>query len=662
MKKTTFLTIFLSLILVATVVSQSTLPNQELRAAWLATVDNLDWPLNGTLPEASKKQDLLSKLNNLKEAGFNVVYFQVRSEGDALYNSPYEPWSKYLTGKEGVAPNPYWDPLEFAIEEAHKLGMELHAWLNPYRILKNVPSDFTQKAVASENGIEESLASFLGKEYDANAPKFKGTQERDSLHVSNLRPDWILIAKSASSSIGIVDPGLQEVRDYTATIIADIVRRYDVDGIHFDDYFYPYSPNNMSASAYNNALDDSSFALDPRGFTNKSDWRRNNVEIFMTQINDTVKAIKPWVKFGISPFGIYRNGVPSGITGTDSYQSLYTDPLKWAENGDVDYLMPQLYWKFGGGQDFTKLANWWAIEITNRSRHLYVGHGAYKTDLNTYWKYDFSEKEIPRQIQFTRDNNKISGSAIFRTKNITTYASQGLRDSLVTNYYRKPAIVPTMNWLDTKKAETPINLVLTPSVDQSNKFTISWDRADEPPAKAKPGTPVDTLLNYMVYRIDSPTTPDVDEVISNPENRIGLTGITTFTDIAEPSSEGNYYYVVTAITRNGVESDPSEALDAGVVVSTDEEATIVDGYKLKQNYPNPFNPTTNITFNLGKSGVALLKVYDVLGREIATIVSERLAQGEHTFTFNASALSSGVYIYQLKANGVVLTRKLTLIK
>lgn len=650
----------MSLTIASATYAQSVLPNQELRAIWLATVDNLDWPNSGNHSEASKQQDLITKLNNIKKAGFNVVYFQVRTEGDALYDSPYEPWSKYLTGQEGKAPDPFWDPLEFAIEEAHKLGMELHAWLNPYRILKNVPSDFTQKVVAGETEVEESLASFLGKEYDANSPKFKGTAQRDSMHISNLHPEWILIAKSEKSSIGIVDPGLQEVRDYNAMIVADIVRRYDIDGVHFDDYFYPYSPDNMSASSYNNALDDSSFALDARGFTNKSDWRRNNVEIFMTQINDTVKAIKPWVKFGISPFGIYKNGVPSGIAGTDSYLQLYTDPLKWAENGDVDYLMPQLYWKFGGAQDFTKLANWWSTEITNRNRHLYVGHGAYKTDLSSYWKYDFTENEIPRQIEFTRNNDNISGSAIFRAKNITTYASQGLRDSLVTNYYRQPSIVPTMAWLDTTKADTPINLVLTPDAVQSNKFVISWDRADSPISKLS--THVDTLQFYAIYRVDSPAAPDVNEAISNPANRIGLVGVTTFTDVAEPSSEGNYYYIVTAVTRNGVESDPSPALDAGVVVSREEDATIVEGYRLQQNYPNPFNPTTNITFNLSKAGVTSLKVFDVLGREVASIVNEKFSQGEHTITFNASALSSGVYIYQLKTNGVVLTRKLTLIK
>lgn len=664
MKKISLLAITMCLMGVSLSFAQSELPSQEVRAVWIATVYNLDWPTGKTLPEALKKRDLKSKLQSLKDAGINTIYFQVRTSGDAFYDSPYEPWSQYLTGEEGKTPDPYWDPLEYAVEEAHKLGMELHAWLNPYRALSTMPSDFTQKQSVESNDVDESLIPFQNKYYDANATKYKGTAERDSMHVSNQHPEWLLVLKDGNGTkkIAIFDPGLPAVRDYVSGIVADIVRRYDVDGVHFDDYFYPYPETGMKIPA-NSTLDDSSFALNPRGFTDKAKWRMDNIDIFIEQVNDSIKTVKPWVKFGISPFGIYRNGLPYGIRGLDAYKELYIDPLKWAENGSVDYLMPQLYWPFGGGQDFAKLANWWAKEITNRGRHLYVGTAPYRADDATRGSSNrFAANEIPRQIQHARDNEQIDGVSFFRMQNITTYRTQGFRDSLVTNYYRKPAIVPTMSWLDTTKAETPINIVLSPDGGQSNKFTLSWDRADDPLAKLKPGTPVDTLLNYAIYRVDSPTIPDVDEVVSNPENRIGLTGLTTFTDIAEPSSEGNYYYVVTAVTRNGVESDPSAALDAGVVVSTEEEAIIAEAYSLKQNYPNPFNPTTNITFNLGKEGVASLKVFDVLGREIATITNERLAQGEHSFSFNASAFSSGVYIYQLKANGVVLTKKLTLIK
>ena len=327
----------------------------------------MDWPSGNTQPEEVKKTDLKNKLISLKAAGINTVYFQVRAEGDALYDSPYEPWSKYLTGEEGVAPDPYWDPLSFAVEEAHKLGMELHAWLNPYRAMRSIPSDYTQKEIAA--AIDESVEAILGKEYDANAPKFKiGTTERDSMHVANKHPEWIMVMNAGTNgSIAITDPGLQEVRDYVTMIIMDIVSRYDVDGIHFDDYFYPYPPNHMGANSANNALDDSSFALQPRGFTSKDDWRRDNVEIFIAQLNDSIKTAKPWVKFGVSPFGIHRNGVPFGISGLDAYTTLYIDALKWAENGDVDYLLPQLYWQFGGGQDFAKLADWWAGESYRNS-------------------------------------------------------------------------------------------------------------------------------------------------------------------------------------------------------------------------------------------------------------------------------------------------------
>ena len=468
--------------------------------------------------------------------------------------------------------------------------------------------------------MDESLIPFQNKYYETNTQKFKGTTERDSMHVSNKHPEWLMVMKDDAgvAKIAIFDPGLPAVRDYVSSVVADIVRRYDIDGVHFDDYFYPYPSTGMKIAA-NSTLDDSSFALNPRGFTDKTLWRRNNIEIFITQVNDSIKTEKPWVKFGISPFGIYRNGLPFGITGLDAYKELYIDPLKWAQNGDVDYLMPQLYWKLGGAQDFAKLANWWGKEIVSRN-------------------------------------------SFFRMKNITTHATKGIRDSLITNYYRKPALVPTMSWLDTNKAETPINLALSQDALQENKFTLSWDRAELPLAKAKQGERVDTLLNYAIYRVDSSAEPDANEVISNPENRIGLTGVTTFTDVTEKGSEGRYYYIVTSVTRNGVESDPTDPEDAGVVVSKEEETSIADNFSLNQNYPNPFNPTTTISFNLGKTGLASLKVYDVLGRDVATLVNSKLVQGEHSFNLDASTFASGVYIYQLKSSGVVLTRKLTLIK
>jgi len=667
MKKISLLAISLCLLGASLSFAQSKLPSQEVRAVWITTVYNLDWPKSGHESVYRKRNDLILKLGQLKEAGINTIYFQVRTAGDAIYDSPYEPWSKYFTGEEGKAPDQDWDPLEFAVEEAHKLGMELHAWVNPYRALSTMPADFTQKQSVESENVDESLIPFQNKYYDANATKFKGTTERDSMHVSNQHPEWLLVLKDANGTkkIAIFDPGLPAVRDYVSGVVADIVRRYDVDGVHFDDYFYPYPATGMKIPA-NSTLDDSSFALNPRGFTDKGEWRMDNIDIFIAQVNDSIKTVKPWVKFGISPFGIYKAGVPSGISGLDAYKELYIDPLKWAEDGSVDYLMPQLYWKFdhyGANQDFRKLANWWAKEVTDRGRHMYPGTAPYRADNSTRGtSVLFAANEIPRQIQFTRDNDDIKGISFFRMKNITDYKTQGFRDSLMTNYFRKPAIVPTMNWLDTTKADTPINLMLVQDAEQSNKFTISWDRADNPLAKLKPSTPVDTLLNYAIYRVISPIVPDLGEVISDPENRIGITGITTFTDIAEPSTEGNYYYVVTAVTRNGVESDPSSALDAGVVVSAEEEVSLAKAYRLEQNYPNPFNPTTNITFDLAKEGFTSLKVFDILGREVATLVNGRLTSGSYSYEFDASALSSGVYLYRLSSQSVTFTRKMTLIK
>ncbi len=666
MKKLALLAMVLCFMHFNIVQAQSQLPNQEVRAVWLTTVYNLDWPIGGELSESYKKNELSNYLIKLKEAGINTIYFQVRTSGDAVYYSELEPWSKYFTGKEGRAPDPFWDPLEFAVEEAHKLGMELHAWVNPYRAMSTIPGDFSQDKVQVDNEVDESLIPFQNKYAGAETGKYKGTTDRDTLHVANKHPEWLLVLRNSSGArdIAIFDPGLQEVRDYVSSVITDIVTRYDVDGVHFDDYFYPYPENGMKLS-YNSSLDDSSFALNPRGFTDKKAWRRDNIDIFIKQVNDSIKTAKPWVKFGISPFGIYKNGIPFGITGLNAYEELYIDPLKWAEEGDVDYLMPQLYWKFGGGQDFEKLSKWWAKEVgEKRGRHFYPGTAPYRADNSTRGSSAlFKADEIPRQIQFTRDHDYMGGVSFFRMKNITTHKTQGLVDSLKTNYYRRPAIIPTMDWLDTSVPETPTNISLAIDAEQGNKITLAWDKADDAILpKLKDGNEVDTLRYYAIYRVDSDVAPNPEEVISNPENRIEITGETSFTDIAEPSSEGNYYYVVTAVSRNGVESLPSDPIDAGQVVPNELQPELATEYSLEQNYPNPFNPTTNIRFTLGSTGMAKLTVYDVLGREVATLLNEKMTVGRHEINFDASSLSSGVYIYKLESNGVNLTKKFTLIK
>ena len=314
-------------------------PKREFRGVWVASVVNLDWPSSNTLSTQTQQNDLITLFDQMKANGMNAILFQVRSECDALYNSPYEPWSYWLTGQQGKAPSPYYDPLEFAVAEAHKRGIELHVWLNPYR-----------------------------------AERQSGNYTTAVNHVTNTHPDWIFQTGIAK----ILDPGKQAVRNHVTKIVMDIVRRYDVDGIHMDDYFYPYPPDNMTANSTYNKKDSATFANESRGIIDLYDWRRDNVNMLMKQLNDSIQSVKPYVKFGMSPFGIWKNGVPSGISGLDAYSAIYCDATTWLQQKTIDYLTPQLYWQIGGSQDYSKLMPWWADSVKANGRHFYPGHAPYR--------------------------------------------------------------------------------------------------------------------------------------------------------------------------------------------------------------------------------------------------------------------------------------------
>tara|TARA_R110000868_G_scaffold410693_4_gene699801 strand:+ start:31728 stop:33719 length:1992 start_codon:yes stop_codon:yes gene_type:complete len=637
-------------------------PKKEFRATWMATVINLDWPASGSLPVNFQKISLTDRLDDMKEVGINAVFFQIRTEGDALYDSDIEPWSKYLTGEEGKAPDPYWDPLEFVIEEAHKRGMELHAWLNPYRAMRSIPNDFTQKVSTELDPKFESLEPFLNRYYDENSNyKLKGTTARDTQHVANKHPEWLFVMNGA---IAIMNPGLPEVIDYNLRVVMDVVNRYDVDGIHFDDYFYPYPPNNMTSNE-NDTLDDATFEAYPRGFENKGDWRRNNIDIFVEALNDSIQQVKPWVKFGISPFGIWKSGTPSGISGMDAYSVIYGDGLAWLEDQTIDYITPQLYWafsRFGTGQDYGKLANWWADQADLNGRHTYPGHGLYRSSSSTFTGTLFSENEIPRQVRHNRENDKITGSVFFRSSNITTYSSKGFADSLKNNFYKYPALQPTMEWKDLSIPNTPENLIVNRDSEKEYIFNLSWDRPSvDVITKTSSSSHVDTLLKYAIYRVDSESAPAEISEMEKVENLIAVTGQTAYTDIAPPSNN-SYWYFVTSVSRNNVESEPTESQEAGIVISNEDEEFIPLNYSLNQNYPNPFNPSTTISFNLGEAGFTTLKLYDLLGREVKTLVQDVKSAGEHSVSFDASGLSSGIYLYQLRSNSISLNRIMTLLK
>ena len=574
-------------------------PKHEFRGAWIATVINLDWPgSRGTFVSNQQKAQLTIMLDRLKEAGINAVFFQVRSESDAMYESPYEPWSYWLTGRQGVPPNPFYDPLTFAVEEAHKRGMELHAWFNPYRAVRG--SGYTN----------------------------------DASHISVQHPEWTLTI----GNLTVANPGLQEVRDHVATVIADVVRRYDIDGVHFDDYFYPYPPNQIRSE------DRETFNNDPRGFTSIGAWRRDNIDIFVAQVADSVNAIRPSVKFGISPFGIWKNGVPLGIVGLDAYNVIYGDATAWLEAGTVDYLVPQLYWAFGGGQDYAKLAPWWAARTRETNRHLYTGHGLYRADRATFSGNLFSTSEVPRQVRFNRARDDIQGSVFFRAKNISVFSSRGFADTLRTNLYHTPALTPPMDWKDMSAPDAPGTLTFARS--GSDEVVLSWTA----PASSMPN-----VRRYAVYRVRSPAPPPTAFAVDDPNNLIAVTGETSFTDRPEMLAGADpLHYFVTSVSANSIESAASN------VVSLDADPTGVEteqpeAFALFQSHPNPFRETVEIRFSMRQPAPVTLRIYDALGREVVGLSEAQwMPEGLHTLRWNGRdaagrSVASGTYYYVLDA-------------
>lgn len=584
-------------------------PKHEFRGAWIATVVNLDWPSNRESSSLGQQLELQSMMDKLKASGVNAVIFQVRPEGDALYQSDIEPWSYWLTGEQGTAPDPFYDPLEYAIELAHARGMELHAWFNPYRADR-------------------------GSSYPKAAS-----------HVTNTNPEWLI----SIGGIKIFDPGLQVSRDRAASVIADVVRRYDVDGVHIDDYFYPYPPNTISNQ------DQATFDADPRGFSNIGDWRRDNVNLMVAQVQDSVNAIKPHVKWGVSPFGIWRNGVPSGITGLDAYNTIYADARAWLDDQTLDYLAPQTYWRFGGGQDFGRLAPWWGSVRNNR--HVYPGLGLYRADNATYSGALFAANEIPRQMRLTRDDAELQGHIFFRAKNISSFSSRGILDSLQTDLYRRAALTPPMAWKRQVAPEAPGTLTSEWTGAGDIDLRLTWEPS--PAGGAEP------TRRYAVYKILSDGEPDLGTALQDPNNLVAVTGRTEWTD--RPNADAlDWYYVVTAVSANSIESAPTnivmvEGRDTAAETSPQPLASLL------APRPNPFSGETEVVFALREPGTVSIRVMDVLGREVTVLLDEALRPaGAQSVTWDGRSgggrVASGTYVVVLDANGLRETQAVTVVR
>ncbi|MDB5102119.1 MAG: hypothetical protein JWM80_6540 [Cyanobacteria bacterium RYN_339] len=400
---------------------------REFRAAWVATVQNIDWPSQPGMTADQQKAELVAIMDKAAATGLNALVLQVRPNCDALYASPYEPWSKVLTGQMGKDPG--YDPLAFAVDEAHKRGLQLHAWFNPFR--------------AGQPGDVPSAE-----------------------HVSRKHPEWV---KHYGGQLWL-DPGNPQVQGYAQQVLMDVVRRYDIDAVHMDDYFYPYKisenghevdfPDATSYKAYK----------DGGGTLELADWRRDNVNRFVLGLSTLIHMEKPKVSFGISPFGIWKPGNPPGTTGLNQFEQLYADARLWLQKGWVDYFAPQLYWPIDKpAQSFPKLLEWWTQQ-NPLNRHVYAGMYT-SAVMEGKWPVN----EITRQIEATRKQPGAEGEIHFSMKPILTGA-KGVDKALEASY-AAPALVPASPWLDAEPPAAPeATLTTNPT---TNRKTLTWKPQDE---------------------------------------------------------------------------------------------------------------------------------------------------------------------------------------
>ncbi|MDE5677142.1 family 10 glycosylhydrolase [Phocaeicola sp.] len=481
-------TILLSLIvwLVASVAGARTRhPKREFRGAWIQCVNG---QFQG-MPTEKMQQLFVDQLNSLQGAGINAIIFQIRAEADALYKSSYEPWSRFLTGVQGKAPSPYWDPMQFMIDECHKRGMEFHAWINPYRA------------------------------------KTKGTAALSSSHPYNKHPERFVTYAGQL----YFDPALPENRKYICKIVRDIVTRYDVDAIHMDDYFYPY-PNPGE-----DFPDNASFAQYGRGYSNRADWRRDNVNVLIKEIHETVRACKPWVKFGISPFGIYRNkkSDPDGsdTRGLQNYDDLYADVLMWVNKGWVDYNIPQIYWEIGHpAADYDKLARWWAKHAS--ARPLFIGQDVMRT-VNKPDVHNPLQHQLPAKMKLQRSLPAVQGSCQWYAAAVVDNAGN-YRTMLEKEYHRYPALIPESPFMDDKAPGKVKKLKMVWTGDGPVLFWTAPKAKDE----------MDKAVQYVVYRFDKNEKTNLEDA-----SRIVTITRDTFYPLPYRDGKTQCRYVVTALDR-----------------------------------------------------------------------------------------------------------------
>ncbi|MBO4487350.1 MAG: family 10 glycosylhydrolase [Bacteroidaceae bacterium] len=488
-----FLIVALASLIINNVWGESRQPKREFRGSWIQCVNGQFQGMGRDMMQATLRRHL----DALQRCHVNAVFFQVRPEADALYCSQLEPWSRFLSGQQGVAPLPYWDPLEWMIEECHSRGMELHAWINPYRA------------------------------------KTAGTMELATTHPYVEHPENFF----RYGKLILFNPGLPENRDYICEVVTDIVSRYDVDGLHMDDYFYPYPEAGVQIP------DQETFRQYGAGFSSIQDWRRDNVSRLIHEIHETIKRIKPWVKFGVSPFGIYHNlpeavqsqGLPGSDTrGLQNYDDLYADVLQWINQGWVDYNIPQIYWEIGHKTaDYETLIRWWSKYASGRP--LIIGQDVERTvkaaDLNNP-----QINQLPEKMRLQRSLPGIQGNCLWYSAAVANNTGN-IATALEKVYQPYPALVPTMPFKDNK---APKKVKGAKIIDTRNGRVLVWltnDTDDE----------MQRAVRYVIYRFEKGERID----FTNPKN---IATITPHNYWTVPASDRGCTYVVTALDRMWNES------------------------------------------------------------------------------------------------------------
>lgn len=478
-------------------------PKHELRGVWIATVGNIDWPSSPGLSSVDQKNEMTRLLDIVKQYNMNTVVFQIRPSSDAFYKSSYEPWSQWLTGEQGKVPDPFYDPLEFLISECRKRGLDVHVWINPYRAL-------------SDTSLTTSAD-----------------------HITRMHPEWFV----RYGKTVYFDPGLPQTRDYVSKIVSDIVRRYDIDAIHIDDYFYPYRIANL------NFPDDSTFIKYPRAFSpgQKEDWRRENVNLIINQLNDSIRKIKPWVEFGISPFGVWRNRSKDSNgsetkAGQTNYDDLYADILLWEKNKWIDYITPQIYWHRGFKiADYDILTDWWSHNANGCK--LYIGQAPYRIDLRSKTREWRTSKEIIRQIQLNRTYPNINGSMFFSAKVLRRNPIH-LRERITNRLYHYTALPPSNNRITPIIPQEPSH---TSIIVKDKSVNLLWKKESN-------------TKKFIIYKFKNGKPAEIDD----PQYIFAVTSDTNFT--YRMNSKNNlrkYNFYITSQSQTNTESDPVSFIKDG---------------------------------------------------------------------------------------------------